>query len=159
MHGVPGRRYEMAPGNCGRSMPARYGCMPVTKAHAPGGAARLGVVVHEHAAFVGDAVDVRRLADHQAAVVTARLHPADVVAHDEQDVRLLVCRLDRPAAPRSAPVAASSDKLLRINFRLFIFPFSLVWFSDSGIALKIHWRSHRLIVSEFAAFAYRTLVL
>ena len=37
-----------------------------------------------------DAVDVGRLADHQAAVVDARLHPADVVAHDEQDVGLLL---------------------------------------------------------------------
>ena len=64
-------------------------------ARAPGGAARLGVVVHEHAAFVGDAVDVRRFADHQAAVIAARLHPADVVAHDEQDVGFLVLRLGR----------------------------------------------------------------
>ena len=57
---------------------------------APGGAARLGVVVHEHAAFGGEPVDVRRFPDHQAAVITARLHPADVVAHDEQDVGLFV---------------------------------------------------------------------
>ena len=33
--GVPGRRYEMAPGNCGRTMPARYGCIPVKKAQRP----------------------------------------------------------------------------------------------------------------------------
>ena len=30
-----GRRYEMAPGNCGRTMPARYGCMPVMNAERP----------------------------------------------------------------------------------------------------------------------------
>ena len=65
------------------------------KAHAPGGAARLGVVVHEHAAFVGDAVNVRRFPDHQAAVITTRLHPADVITHDEQDVGFLVLRLGR----------------------------------------------------------------
>ena len=35
-----------------------------------------------------DAVDVGRFPDHQAAVVDARLHPADVVAHDEEDVGL-----------------------------------------------------------------------
>ena len=35
-------------------------------------------------------VDVRRFPDHQAAVVTTRLHPADVVAHDEQDVGLVL---------------------------------------------------------------------
>ena len=59
---------------------------------APGGAALLGVVVHEDRALVADAVDVRRLPDHQAAVVDARLHPADVVAHDEQDVGFLLRR-------------------------------------------------------------------
>ena len=56
---------------------------------APGGAALHGDVVHEHRAFLPDAVDVGRLADHQAAVVDARLHPADVIAHDEEDVWLL----------------------------------------------------------------------
>jgi hypothetical protein len=39
------------------------------------------------------AVDVGRLADHQAAVVDPRLHPADVVAHDEEDVGLLLLLL------------------------------------------------------------------
>src|SRR6478735_5943693 len=58
-----------------------------------GGAALLGVVRHEDAAFVSDAVDVRRFPDHQAAVVDARLHDADVIAHDEQDVWFLVLRL------------------------------------------------------------------
>jgi hypothetical protein len=40
--------------------------------------------------FIANAVDVRRFPDHQAAVVDARLHPADVVAHDEEDVGLLL---------------------------------------------------------------------
>ena len=60
---------------------------------APGGAALLGVISHEDRAFVADAVDVGRFPDHQAAMVDARLHPADVVAHDEQDVGLLRRRL------------------------------------------------------------------
>ena len=59
---------------------------------APGGAALHGDVVHEDRALVPDAVDVGRFADHQAAMVDARLHPADVVAHDEQDVGLLIGR-------------------------------------------------------------------
>ena len=67
---------------------------------APGGAALLGVVVGEHRAFFADAVDVRRLADHQAAVVDRRLHPADVVAHDEEDVGLLRGLLRRRRARR-----------------------------------------------------------
>ena len=45
-------------------------------------------IVHEHCAFMPDAVDVGRFPDHQAAMVDARLHPADVVAHDEEDVGL-----------------------------------------------------------------------
>ena len=55
---------------------------------APGGAALHGDIVHEDRAFVADAVDVGRFPDHQAAMVDARLHPADVVAHDEEDVGL-----------------------------------------------------------------------
>ena len=57
---------------------------------APRRAALLGVIVHEDRTFVADAIDVGRFADHQAAVVDARLHPADVVAHDEEDVGLLL---------------------------------------------------------------------
>ncbi len=64
-------------------------------------AALLGIVRHEFRTFVADAIDVRRFADHQALVVDARLHPADVVAHDEQDVGLLrflgLCRRMRAA--------------------------------------------------------------
>src|SRR5262249_54297515 len=60
---------------------------------APRGAALHGDIVHEDRALVADAVDVRRLAYHQAAVVDARLHPADVVAHDEEDVGLLLLLL------------------------------------------------------------------
>src|SRR5262245_42469867 len=41
---------------------------------------------------MADAIDVRRFADRQAAVIDARLHPADVVTHDEEDVRLLLSR-------------------------------------------------------------------
>jgi hypothetical protein len=55
-------------------------------------AALLGVVVHELGALLPDAVDVGRFAVHQASVVDARLHPADVVAHDEQDVGLVLRR-------------------------------------------------------------------
>jgi len=40
-------------------------------------------IIHEHRTFMPDAVDVGRFPDHQAAVVDARLHPADVVTHDE----------------------------------------------------------------------------
>src|SRR3954467_6873873 len=67
---------------------------------APGSAALLGVIVHEDRTFVSDAIDVGRLTDHQAAVIDARLHDADVVAHDEQDVGLLFLLRGRRQARR-----------------------------------------------------------
>src|SRR4029453_11367299 len=60
---------------------------------APGRAARLGVVSHENATFLRDAIDVWRFPDLQAAMIAARLHPADIIAHDEQDIWFLVLRL------------------------------------------------------------------
>src|SRR5260370_18528053 len=60
---------------------------------APGGAALLSVIGHEHRAFVRNPVDVWRFPDHQAAMIAARLHPADIIAHDEEDVGFLVLRL------------------------------------------------------------------
>ena len=58
-------------------------------------AARLGVVVGEQHAFLGQLVEVRRPAGHHAAVVGADVPHADVVAHDEDDVGFLVRRLRR----------------------------------------------------------------
>src|SRR4029077_14857288 len=63
-------------------------------------AALLGVVLGELRAFLTDLVDVRRFADHQALMVDARLHPPNVVAHDEEDVGLLLLlSLGGPQAP------------------------------------------------------------
>ena len=53
----------------------------------PGRAALLGVVVGEHHAFAGDAVDVRRAVAHQAERIGADVGLADVVAEDDEDVR------------------------------------------------------------------------
>ena len=77
---------------------------------APGGAALLGVIVHEDRTFVADAIDVGRFPDHQAAVIDARLHDADVVAHDEEDVGLLLLLRGRrqcspPSRRRTAPAS------------------------------------------------------
>ena len=63
------------------------------KAQRPAVQLGLGVVVHEHAAFACDPVNVRCFPDHQAAMIAARLHPADIIAHDEQDIGFLVLRL------------------------------------------------------------------
>ena len=91
-------------------MPVRSGCIPVKKALRPGRAALLGVVVGEHRAFLADLVDVGRLSDHQAAMVDARLHPADIIAHDEEDVWFLTAALVRCAGsnPIQNPLAARS---------------------------------------------------
>ena len=76
-------------------------------------AARLGVVVGEEHPLGGEPVEVRRPAGHHAPVVGADVEPADVVAHDEDDVRLLPGR--RPTRPRlgfvSAPAWASNTFL------------------------------------------------
>src|SRR5215831_3056983 len=53
------------------------------------GAALLCIVVCEECTFIADAIDVWCLSDHQPTVIDARLHPADVIAHDEEDVWLL----------------------------------------------------------------------
>jgi hypothetical protein len=60
---------------------------------APSGTAGLSIVVHKHATFLCKPVNVWCFPNHQSAVIAARLHPADVIAHDEQDVGFLVLRL------------------------------------------------------------------
>jgi hypothetical protein len=62
---------------------------------AAGGAGLLAVVVGEDCALVGDAVDVGRAIAHHAAVVGADVPVADVVAHDDEDVGLLLWLLRR----------------------------------------------------------------
>src|SRR3954453_109525 len=64
---------------------------------APRSATRLRNVVHENSAVVSNAVDVRCFAYHQAPMVDAGLHPADVVTHNEKYIwftglALRICR-------------------------------------------------------------------
>ena len=65
-----------------------------------GGAALLAVEVGEHRAVLGDAVDVRRAVSHEAVVVAADIEPADVVRHDEENVRLAGLRHLSPPVRR-----------------------------------------------------------
>ena len=65
-------------------------------------AALLGVVVGEHHAFAGDAVDVRRAVAHQAERIGADVGLADIVAEDDEDVR--------PPARRRAAWAAAAPR-------------------------------------------------
>jgi hypothetical protein len=55
--------------------------------------------MHEDRTFIADAVDVGRFTDREAAVIDARLHPADVVAHDEENVWLLILGERRRNSP------------------------------------------------------------
>ncbi len=75
---------------------------------AAGGAGLLAVVVGEEPALLGQPVDVGGAVAHLAAVVGGDVPVADVVAHDDEDVRLGgVLRQDRrgdcQAQPRRAP--------------------------------------------------------
>jgi hypothetical protein len=55
-----------------------------------GCAALHGHIVHEPCPFVTDAINIGRLPDHQTLMVNARLHPTDLVTHDEKDIGLLL---------------------------------------------------------------------
>src|SRR5260221_14392985 len=59
---------------------------------APRRAALLGVVSHENRTLITDAINVGSFPDHEAAVIDARLHNADVITHDEEDIGLLLRR-------------------------------------------------------------------
>src|SRR5208337_1894421 len=59
---------------------------------AAGGAALLAIVVGEGDAFLGDAVDVGRAVAHLPAAVEADVPPADIVAPQNEDVRLVGLR-------------------------------------------------------------------
>src|SRR6185369_1024567 len=94
---------KQEPGECRRAWPyIRWAARQFRQDHADadglhasdeggaaGSATLLGVIVHKLGTLVADAVDVRRFPDHQTLMVDARLHPAYVIAHDEQDVGLL----------------------------------------------------------------------
>ena len=62
--------------------------MPGDEGGAPRRAARLGVERGQAQAFLADPVDVRRRHAHQVAAVGRDVEPADVVAEDDEDVRL-----------------------------------------------------------------------
>ena len=55
-------------------------------------AARLGVIVGEQHAFLGQLVEVRRLAGHHVMAIGADVRYPDVIAHDDQNVGFLILR-------------------------------------------------------------------
>ena len=92
---------SVAPGMPTLVRPVRIGCWPGDECRTASGAALLAVEVREHRAFLGDAVDVRRAIAHDAVVVATEIEPADVVGHDEENVRLAgLCHVSPPVQPR-----------------------------------------------------------
>src|SRR5271157_10301 len=60
---------------------------------ASGGAARLRVIVGEAHALAREVVQVRRCRIHEALVVGPYIAPANIVAHDDDDIGFLLLRL------------------------------------------------------------------
>ncbi len=84
---------SLAPGRPTLRRPVRIGDWPVMKAARPAVQLCWPYAVGEDRALLGDAVDVGRAVAHHALVVGADVPVADVVAQDDQDVRLLGGRL------------------------------------------------------------------
>src|SRR6185437_2575581 len=72
--------------------PGADGRLPGNECRAAGGTALLGIPVGEQRTLFGDTVDVGRPVLHHPHVVGADIEPADVVAHDHQDIRLSAAR-------------------------------------------------------------------
>ena len=79
--------------------------LPGDEGGAAGGAGLLPIIVGEDRAFIGDAIDVGRAVAHHAAIVGADVPVADVIAHDDEDVGLLLLR----GSGGTKPVAAATD--------------------------------------------------
>jgi len=56
------------------------------------GAALLSVPVREQCAFCRDAIDIRGSVTHHAAVISAGIHPANVVTPYDEDIGFILCR-------------------------------------------------------------------
>jgi hypothetical protein len=69
----------------------------------------LTVIIGEDRALIRDAIDVGRAVAHHAAIVGADIPIADIIAHDNKDVRLLLlflrqgCATDASDASRTKP--------------------------------------------------------
>src|SRR5262249_62267456 len=62
--------------------------LPGDEIGAAGGAACFCIIIGEAHAVGGELVEVRRLARHDALMIGADIEPADIVAHDDENVRL-----------------------------------------------------------------------
>jgi hypothetical protein len=96
--------------------PGADGDAAVEEGGAACGAGLLAVVIGEADALAGDAVDVRRLISHHAAVVVADVPDADVIAPDHQDVRLgILGEYRRRGGEQHEPHARAQNGEYRIH--------------------------------------------
>src|ERR1043166_1368245 len=79
-------------GQADLQQPGAQRALPGDERGATRGAGLLAIVVGEERTFCGDATDIGRAIAHLAAVVGADVPVADVIAHDHEDVRLLLLR-------------------------------------------------------------------
>ena len=84
------------------------------KGIASGGATLHGDIVHHDRAFLADAIDIRRFADHQTAMIDARLHPADVVTHDKEDVGFTPVAVSSLVVAGQHPIGRNSAQKTRL---------------------------------------------
>ena len=80
-------------GNADLGQAGAIDALPGDEGRAARGAGLFAVGIGEHHAFLGDAVDVGRLIAHQAVRIAAQVRDADVVAPDDEDIRLVCFRL------------------------------------------------------------------
>jgi hypothetical protein len=116
---------------------------------APGGAALHGDVVHEDCALVPDTVDVGRFANHQ----DARLHPADVITHDEENVGLLLWCLNYPgrtprgsANPYFNPETGHEFSAVAGLTDNFINPYTNY---QNGVDFHLDWGASQFLTKQF----------
>jgi hypothetical protein len=80
-------------GDTDLAKPGTQADLPRDEGRSPRRATVLRVIIGEHHAFVGDAVDIRRLVSDHPARIRADIRLADVVPEDDEDVRLRRARL------------------------------------------------------------------
>ena len=117
MVGSSGLQAEVRAGQADLGQAGADRRLPGDERRAAGGAALLAVPVGEVRTLLGDAVDVRGAIPHDAVVVRADVEPADVVAPDDQNVRLVglrhvrlltLCSHPNPKQPSTARLARGS---------------------------------------------------
>src|SRR5215470_15988507 len=79
---------EFGPGQADLGQAGADRRLPGDEGRAACGAALLAVPIGEDRTLPADAINVGRAIAHDSKIVGADIEPADVVTHDEQDVRL-----------------------------------------------------------------------